>query len=151
VTDDRGAPAEAATAAGPAAGGRRWCEHRVGLRWNDADQLGHINHTLYLSYMSESRDRLCTDALGARAVHELVTARIEIDYLLEARLEDEWVTARSRLLRVGSSSLRTLDEVVRPNGEVAARAESVTVMTDRASVRSRPFTAEERAGLERWL
>lgn len=129
----------------------RWLEQRVSLRWNDADQLGHINHAVYLSYMSEARDRLCAAALGADSVHVLVTVRLEIDYIAEAVLADEWVTARSRLLRIGSSSLRTLDEVVRPNGEVAARAEAVTVMTDRATVSSRAWTAAERAALAEWL
>ena len=129
----------------------RWIERRVPLRWNDADRLGHINHTLYLAYLSESRDRLGVAALGPRAVEEFVVARIEVDYLAEARLADEWVTARSRLLRVGNSSIRTLDEVVRPDGVVAVRAEAVSVMTDREAVRSRPFTVGERAALEAWL
>jgi acyl-CoA thioester hydrolase len=128
-----------------------WVERHVPLRWNDADQLGHINHTLYLAYMSEARDRLGVVGMGQHSMAELVLARIEIDYLAEARLADEWVTARSRLLRIGNSSIRTLDEVVRPDGTVAARAESVSVMTDRDAVRSRPFTAEERAGLEALL
>lgn len=137
------------TAPGAAAGAAPiWIERRVDLRWHDADQLGHVNHTLYLSYMSEARDRLGVTALGPRAMEEFVVARIEIDYLAEVRLADEWVTARSRLLRVGTSSIRTADEVVRPDGTVAAHAESVSVLTDRAALRSRPFTAEERAALE---
>ena len=100
--------------------GPTWIERRVDLRWHDADQLGHVNHTLYLSFMSEARDRL-------------------------------GVTARSSLLRVGTSSIRTADEVVRPDGVVAARAEAVTVVTDRVAVRSRPFTPAERAALEALL
>lgn len=129
----------------------RWIERRVPLRWNDADQLGHINHALYLSYMSEARDRLGVAALGPRAVEEFVVAHIEVDYLAEARLVDEWVTARSRLLRIGNSSIRTQDEVVRPDGVVAVRAEAVSVITDREAVRSRPFSDDERAALEALL
>ena len=131
--------------------GPTWIERRVDLRWHDADQLGHVNHTLYLSFMAEARDRLGVTALGPRAMAELVVVRIEIDYVSEVRLEHEWVTARSSLLRVGTSSIRTADEVVRPDGVVAARAEAVTVVTDRVAVRSRPFTAEERAALEALL
>ena len=128
-----------------------WIERRVSLRWRDVDLLGHVNHALYLSFMSEARDRLGAAALGPRATEEFVVARIEIDYLSEVRLEQEWVTARSSLLRVGNSSIRTADEVVRPDGVVAARAEAVTVVTDRVALKSRPFTPAERAALEALL
>ena len=128
-----------------------WIEQRITLRWNDIDLLGHVNHAVYLSYMGEARDRLGVRALGPGAMQELVIARLEIDYLAEARLSDEWVTARSRLLRIGTSSIRTADEVVRPDGTVVARAETVTVMTDRVALKSRPFTPEERLELEQLL
>lgn len=128
-----------------------WIEQRITLRWNDIDLLGHVNHAVYLSYLGEARDRLGVRALGSGAMQELVIARLEIDYLAEARLSDEWVTARSRLLRIGSSSIRTADEVVRPDGTVVARAETVTVMTDRVALKSRPFTPEERVELEKLL
>ena len=131
--------------------GPTWIERRVDLRWHDTDQLGHVNHTLYLSFMSEARDRLGVAGLGPLALEGLVVVRIEIDYLSEVRLDHGWVNARSSLLRVGNSSIRTYDEVVRPDGVVAARAEAVTVMTDRETVRSRPFTAAERAALEALL
>ena len=132
-------------------GGPTWIERRVDLRWHDADQLGHVNHTLYLSFMSEARDRLGVTALGPEAMEGFVVARIEIDYLAEVRLLDEWVTARSSLLRVGNSSIRTADEVVRPDGVVAARAEAVSVLTDRVALKSRPFTPGERVALEALL
>lgn len=133
------------------AGEPTWIERRIALRWHDIDALGHVNHTLYLSYMSEARDQIGVTALGPPARQQFVLARIEIDYRAEVGLADEWVMARSSLLRIGTTSIRTLDEVVRPDGVVAARAESVSVLTDRTSSRPRPFTAEERAGLEALL
>lgn len=129
-------------------GGPRWIERRVDLRWRDVDALGHVNHTIYLAYMSEVRDALGVAALGVHAREQFVLARIEVDYRAEVELDDEWVTARASLLRIGTTSMRTLEEVVRPDGVLAARAESVSVLTDRATSRPRPFTAEERAGLE---
>ena len=32
-------------------------EHRVQMRWRDIDGLGHINHTVALTYLEEGRDR----------------------------------------------------------------------------------------------
>lgn len=132
-----------------AADEHRWAEARVTLRWLDADQLGHVNHALFLTYMAESRYRV--DGGRMPAMTSLVTVRLEIDYLAEPHVDAGWVTARSRVLKVGTSSLRTLDEVVRPDGVVVARAETVSVMTDRDTARSRPFTAEERELLESLL
>lgn len=134
-----------------AADGHVWVQKRIPLRWQDADLLGHVNHTLYLAYMSEARDRLGVAGVGPRGMAEFVVVHMAIDWIAEARLADEWVDARSRLLKVGTSSIRTFDEVVRPDGTVAARAEAVLVMTDRDAVRSRPFTSEERAMLEQLL
>ena len=134
-----------------AADGHVWVEKPIPLRWHDADMLGHVNHTLYLSFMSEARDRVGVLGLGPRGMEEFVLVHMEIDWVAEATLDDHELTARSRLLSIGTSSLRTYDEVVRPDGEVAARAETVLVATDRETVTSRPFTADERAALERLL
>lgn len=133
------------------AGAPVWIELTVPLRWPDADQLGHVNHAVYLTLMSEARDRLGVAGIGPHAMEQLVVVRMEIEWLAEVRLADREVTARSRLLRIGTSSLRTQDEIARPDGVVAARAEAVLVLTDRDTVKSRPFTAGERAGLERLL
>ena len=131
--------------------GHVWVTKAIPLRWQDADLLGHVNHTLYLAYMSEARDRLGVAGVGPHGMAELVVAHMEIDWLAEARLADEHVIARSRLLRIGTSSFRTHDEVLRPDGTLAARAEAVLVITDRDTVASRPLTPDERAGLERLL
>ena len=70
----------------------RWAEARVTLRWLDADQLGHVNHALFLTYMAESRYRV--DQGRMPAMTSLVTVRLEIDYLAELHVDAGWVTAR---------------------------------------------------------
>ncbi len=30
--------------------------HRVQMRWRDLDGLGHVNHTVVLTYLEEGRD-----------------------------------------------------------------------------------------------
>jgi acyl-CoA thioester hydrolase len=59
--------------------------------------------------------------------------------------------ARCRLVRIGRSSVTTREEVLAPDGRVAAEAEVVLVAWDPASGRSRPLSDGERAALEREL
>jgi len=64
-------------------------------------------------------------------------------------LADDIVLARCRLASIGNSSIRTREELVTRDGEVAAEAEAVLVARDRESGRSRPLTEAERAAFER--
>jgi acyl-CoA thioesterase FadM len=50
---------------------------------------------------------------------------------------------------VGTSSIRTLEQVATRSGEVAAEAEAVLVARDPETGRSRRLTPAERAALER--
>ena len=68
---------------------------------------------------------------------------------LEITLADDSVIARCRLESIGTSSLRTFEEVVTRGGEVSASAEAVLVARDPETGRSRPLTDIERAALER--
>jgi acyl-CoA thioesterase FadM len=58
------------------------------------------------------------------------------------------VLARCRLDSIGTSSVRTREEIVTLDGELAAEAEAVLVARDPESGRSRPLTDAERAAFE---
>jgi acyl-CoA thioester hydrolase len=121
------------------------------VRWNDADALGHVNNAVYLSYLEAARGDLIRAALGDGVWWDCVLARIEIDFLREIPISVPEVTVRASVLRIGTSSLRTRDEVLLPDGTVAARAEAVLVVRNRDTGKARPLTADERAALERYL
>jgi acyl-CoA thioesterase FadM len=73
-------------------------------------------------------------------------ARVEIDYRRELTQSDDRVTARIRLDSLGTSSVRTLEEIVGGDGVTAAEAKAVLVACD-AEHRPRPLTEVERAAL----
>ena len=58
-------------------------ERRLQVRWNDADALGHVNNSVYLSYLEAARGELIRAALGDDAWWGWVLARIEVDFLRE--------------------------------------------------------------------
>lgn len=125
-------------------------EKEIEVRWRDLDVYGHVNHVVYLTYLEEARDEWLGRSLGAPAeIWNFVVARIAIDYRREVSLADDVVVARCRLGRIGTSSIRTLEQVVTRSGELAAEAEAVLVARDAESGRSRPLTSAERKALGR--
>ena len=78
---------------------------------------------------------------------DYVLARVAIDFRRELTQDDEALVVRTRLVRIGTSSLTFREEIVSLAGWVAAEAESVVVARDRDTGRSRPFTDAERADL----
>lgn len=121
-------------------------EKRIEIRWGDLDALGHVNNAVYATYLEEARDAWMTRALGPEgSFWDYVLARVAIDFRRELRQEDEAVVVRTRLVRMGTSSLALREEIVSLAGWVAAEAESVLVARDRDVGRSRPLTTAERA------
>ena len=120
-------------------------QKEIEIRWNDLDPFGHVNHAIFLTYLEEVRDEWLVRAMGGDTM-DYVVARVEIDYRRELTLEDDRVLARITLDGLGSSSIRTLEELVVPSGETAAGAKAVLVACD-ADHRPRPLTEAERATL----
>ena len=124
-------------------------EKEIEIRWRDLDVYGHVNHVVFLTYLEEARDEWLGRTLGDPAkVWDYVVARVAIDYRREVSLADDVVIATLPAREHRPSSLRTYEEIVTRDGEVAAVAEAVLVARDAAAGRSRPLTDDERASLE---
>jgi acyl-CoA thioester hydrolase len=127
-------------------------EKRIEIRWRDMDGYRHVNNAAYLTYLEEARDEWLARVLGgAEAIWDYVLARVAIDFRRELRQEDEEVVASCRLDRIGTSSVRTREEIRTRDGTLAAEAEAVLVAREFGEGRSRPLTASERAAFERSL
>jgi acyl-CoA thioester hydrolase len=124
-------------------------EKEIEIRWRDLDAYGHVNHAVFATYLEEVRDEWLERALGRDdELWDYVVARVAIDYRRELTLEDDRVLARCRLESLGTSSVRTREELVTTGGETAAEAEAVLVARDRETGRPRPLTSGERSALE---
>jgi acyl-CoA thioester hydrolase len=124
-------------------------EKRIEIRWRDLDNFGHVNNAVYLTYLEEVRDEWIERALGEGAGWDFILARVAIDFRRELTEADDLVVARCSLEGLGTSSVRTREELHTLDGELSAEAEAVLVSRDRESGRPRPLTPEERAALER--
>jgi acyl-CoA thioester hydrolase len=117
----------------------------IGLRWRDMDMLGHLNQAVYHELLEEGRGALF--AALDRAAFPFVLVRVELDYRHEVRRDHGTVDVVTRVERVGSKSVTLAQEIVLPDGTVAASGSSVIVAWDPQARGSRALTEGERAAL----
>lgn len=118
----------------------------IAVRWADIDALGHVNNATFLTYLEECRDTFMREALGDVYL-DMVIVRVEIDYRSEIPVGTETVEVTCNLDSVGTSSIRTREQILLPDGTVAAEALTVAVVRDSETRSSRPWTDAERAAL----
>jgi acyl-CoA thioester hydrolase len=121
--------------------------HQVQMRWRDLDGLGHVNHTVVLTYLEEGRDAWLRERGIPR--DEYVVGRCSVSFQREIDPTQSAVTVECALREVGRSSMVTNERILDPAGQVAVEAEFSLVLWDPDRRASRPITDEERAALER--
>ena len=114
-----------------------------GLRWRDVDMLGHLNQSVYHELLEEGRAAMF-EQVASLGDFAFVLARVELDYRAEVRRDHEHVEIAVRPVAVGRSSVTVENEVLLPDGTVAASGRSVLVAWDPAARTSRPLTDRER-------
>lgn len=120
-------------------------ETRLQTRWTDFDTLGHITHAAYPVYLDEARDAVLTATVGPFTEFAWVIVRVSIDYKREIVQGARQVVVRSRIAEVGRTSITFEQDVLRPDGEVAAACTSVLVAWDSQARAARPIEDRERA------
>src|SRR3954469_12949044 len=126
-------------------------QKRIEVRWRDVDNYGHVNNAVYLTYLEEVRDEWLARTLqDDEAVWDYVVAHVSIDFRREVTQADDEVVATCRLERIGTSSVRTVEEIrIAATAVVAAEASAVLVARARHAGTSRPIAPAEREAFER--
>jgi acyl-CoA thioester hydrolase len=120
--------------------------HRVQVRWRDLDGLGHVNHTVVLTYLEEGRDAWLEEH-GIRR-DEYVVGRCSVNFRREIDPAFKAVTVQCGVRELGRSSLTTSERIVDESGQVVVEAEFGLVLWDPEQRGSRPISDRERASLE---
>jgi acyl-CoA thioester hydrolase len=119
--------------------------HAVQMRWRDLDGLGHVNHTVVLTYLEEGRDAFLK-ACGIRR-DEYVVGRCSVKFNGEIDPAFEAVTVQCAVRELGNKSVTTSERIVDGRGEAIVEAEFGLVLWDPDRRVSRPITDKERASL----
>lgn len=123
---------------------------RVTLRYADTDRQGHVNNAVFATFLESGRVPILygPDKPIAPEGASFVLARLVLDFRSEIHWPGEVVVGTS-ILRLGNSSV-TLGQGVFFNDRCAATAETVIVMVDEATRKSRPLPESTRKALERY-
>jgi acyl-CoA thioester hydrolase len=124
-------------------------ESRVSIpvRWRDLDMLGHLNQSVYHEFLEEGRAELLARLHRSGRGFAFVLARVELDYRHEVRRDHGSVDVACRIARVGTKSITVENEIVLPDGTIAAGGTSILVAWDPKARTSRALTDEEREAL----
>ena len=78
----------------------------VQLRFSDTDALGHVNNSVYLSYLEVARIAYLKDVLGAVETKQfgVILARVEIDYKSPA-FHHETLSVGIKVTELGGASM----------------------------------------------
>jgi acyl-CoA thioester hydrolase len=120
--------------------------HRVQMRWRDLDGLGHVNHTVVLTYLEEGRDAWLAGHGIKR--EEYVVGRCNVNFRREIDPDWKTVTVQCDVRELGRSSLVTNERILDDAGEVVVEAEFGLVLWDPQQRGSRPISDDERASLQ---
>jgi acyl-CoA thioester hydrolase len=121
--------------------------HRVQVRWQDLDALGHVNHTVVLTYLEEGRD-VFLKRHGIRR-DEYVVGRCSVNFRDEIDPRFDAVTVECAVRELGRSSVTTNERILDGAGQTLVDAEFGLVLWDPVQRVPRPITTEERASLGR--
>lgn len=122
-------------------------EHRVQVRWGDLDGLGHVNHTVVLTYLEEGRDAFLERCGISREQYVVGRCAVTFHGEIDAATREVAVTCEVREL--GRSSVRTSEAILAADGSTLVEAEFGIVLWDAATRGSRPITDRERSALTR--
>jgi acyl-CoA thioester hydrolase len=115
----------------------------IALRRHDIDTLGHVNQAVYHELLEDARVAFLEPIM----VHEdesFVLARIELDYRHEVRYDAGHVDIVVRVAELGTRSVTLENEMLLPDGTVAASGKAIVVAWDMKARRSRLLTQAER-------
>lgn len=126
-------------------------EVEVGTRLRDLDPMGHVNNSVYATYLEEGRERYFETVLDKGRLDRLntVTVRQTIEYEQPIEAGHASVRLRVRVDDVGEQSLRMVYEVL-AGDMLAATGETVQVVYDMEVGEPRTVPADWKERLERF-
>lgn len=113
------------------------CKTRIEfeVQFRDCDLLGHVNNSVYLTYLENARVAYCFGPLEVRdwRSFEFIVARVEIDYRSPA-IPGESLICGVRVSRVGGASFDMQYVIIeKKTGRLVAEARTVQVCFDYSS------------------
>ena len=134
-------------------GGIKHFRHHMPLqmRFNDIDMLGHLNNSVYLTFMDLAKTRYFQAVLGDKlrwGEIGVVIVNINCDFC-KPTFFDDVIEVETAVVAIGENSL-TLEQRVYSPADDSVRCRCRTIMSgfNARTMKSEPITAEWREALE---
>lgn len=124
--------------------------HKIEVRFNDFDGMGHVNNAVFLTYLEMARINYFQHVLKTNKINhgfDFILARVSIDY--KKPIEDHYVIAEIWVSRIGNTSFDFSYRLVDDNKNIFAEATSVQVSYDYKAKSKVPIPDELRALLDK--
>ena len=120
------------------------------VRYADTDRQGHVNNAVFATFFESGRVAILYAPATPLAPEggAFVIAHLTLDFLAEIRWPSE-VSIGTTVVSIGRSSI-TLGQGLFVDQQCVATAETVVVLTDTATRKSRPLPDYARAELEKF-
>lgn len=122
-------------------------------RFSETDQLGHINHANYFTYMEEARlhffQQIGLDLSDEQFTVVLVSAKCDF---IEQGYFDQTLVVKCFVKKIGNSSFVITNDIIEKNSQqLIAQGEVTVVYFDVLNQKSAPLPAPFREQLEKWI
>ena len=126
--------------------------HKIDVRFRDCDALGHVNNSVYLTYLEQARLHYWRALWGFGSADStapgVIMARAEIDYRRPAHY-GQVLDVKLTLAAIGTTSFTYSYDITNEDGELVASARTVQVMYDYAQSKPVPIPAELRTKMQK--
>lgn len=125
----------------------------VQIRFNDIDVLGHLNNSIYFSFMDLGKTRYFQEALGEKlhwGEFGAVIVNVNCDFCVPTFFDDE-IEVETAVTRIGEKSLTLEQRVFSPvDGSVRCRCTTVMAGFDMKTLGSRVIPDEWREAFSKY-
>ena len=115
------------------------------IRYVDTDRQGHVNNSVFSSFLQTGRVEILYNAEGL----SFVIVSLKLEFFQEITWPGQ-VDIGTGIVKVGSSSI-TIYQGLFQKGNCVAQAETIIVQVDNDSRRSSPLSDLARQALAHWL
>lgn len=137
---------------------KKMISHKIEVRFNDFDGMGHVNNAVFLTYLEVGRINFMKHVLPINIdkteffnrKFDFILANVAIDYKLP--IEQQFIVVDIWVSKIGTSSFEFSYKIVDEKKEIIyANAKSVQVCYDYKLKKTIPIVDEFRAILEKEL
>jgi len=125
--------------------------HKIEVRFNDFDAMGHVNNAVFLTYLEIARVRYVQSVFKMNNVDHskfnFILAHVSIDY--KKPIEGSYIIAKIWVSKIGNSSFDFSYQLTDENENIYAYATSIQVCYDYKVKSKIPIPDEMRFLLEK--